>query len=358
MTESFHIREEDAVRVMADPLRETVTALFEKAGVPQDDARLAADVVIAADLRGVDSHGVSNMLKVYLDRYLDGTQNPTPDWKIVRERSASANIDCDRGLGIIMAPKAMQIAIGKARACGVGVVTLFNSGHVGMAAYHAMLALEHNMIGMCMTAAGPAVLPTFGRIPRLGTNPIAIAVPTLNQRAWVFDMATSVVPVNKVRNARRMGTLLPPGVIADSEGTPIMEPTPVPADFQLLPLGTDRGAGSHKGYGLAAAVDILCSVLAGADHGMRSGRQIFRHYVAAYDIDAFSDIDEFKARMDDFITELKATPPAAGHERVMVAGEPEWEALDERSVRGIPLHHDVVDWLRDACAEFGVACNI
>ena len=137
MTESFHIREEDAVRVMADPLRETVTALFERAGVPQDDARLAADVVIAADLRGVDSHGVSNMLKVYLDRYLDGTQNPTPDWKIVRERSASANIDCDRGLGIIMAPKAMQIAIEKARACGVGVVTLFNSGHVGMAAYHA-----------------------------------------------------------------------------------------------------------------------------------------------------------------------------------------------------------------------------
>ncbi len=358
MTESFKIKEEDAVRVDPAPLREAVVALFEKVGVPPEDARIGADVIISADLRGVDSHGVSNMLKVYLDRYADGTQNPTPDWKIVRERPSSANIDCDRGLGIILAPKAMRIAIEKARHSGVGVVTLFNSGHVGMAAYHAMLALEHDMIGMCMTAAGPAVLPTFGRVPRLGTNPIAIAAPAGAERAWVFDMATSVVPVNKVRNARRMGTLLPPGLIADEEGTPIMQPTLAPENFQLLPLGTDRDAGSHKGYGLAVAVDILCSVLAGADFGIRAGRLHFRHYVAAYNIDAFSDVGEFKARMDDFIRELNATPPAAGHERVLVAGQPEWEALDERSTRGIPLHRDVVEWLRSVCAELNVPCEI
>ena len=357
-THSFRIREEDAVRVDAGPLREATVALFEKVGVPPEDARIAADVVVAADLRGVDSHGVSNMLKVYLDRFLDGTQNATPDWRIVRERAASANIDCDRGLGIIVAPKAMRIAIEKARATGVGVVTMFNSGHVGMAAYHAMLALEHDMIGMCMTAAGPAVLPTFGREPRLGTNPIAIAAPAGNERAWVFDMATSVVPVNKVRNARRMGTMLPPGVIADAEGRPLMEPSLVPDDFQLLPLGTDRDAGSHKGYGLAVAVDILCSVLAGAEYGVRSGRTNFRHYVAAYDIDAFSDVAEFKARMDDFIRDLKATPPAPGHDRVLVAGQPEWEMLDDRAARGIPLHRDVVDWFRGVCAELGVACNV
>ena len=358
MVESFKIKEEDAVRVAPDPLREVTTALLEKVGVPHDDARIGADVIIMADLRGVDSHGVSNMLKVYLDRYADGTQNPTPDWKIVREGASSANIDCDRGLGIILAPKAMEIAIEKARHTGVGVVTMFNSGHVGMAAYHAMLALEHDMIGMCMTAAGPAVLPTFGKVPRLGTNPIAIAAPTLSERPWVFDMATSVVPVNKVRNARRMGAPLPPGLIADAEGTPIMEPVLAPDDFQLLPLGTDRGSGSHKGYGLAVAVDILCSVLAGADFGIRASRLHFRHYVAAYDIDAFSDVGDFKARMDDFIQELKATPPAAGHDRVLVAGQPEWEALDERSVRGIPLHRDVVEWFQSVCAELGVECNI
>ena len=130
-----------------------------------------------------------------------------------------------------------------------------------------------------------------------------------------------------------------------------MEPVLAPDDFQLLPLGTDRGSGSHKGYGLAVAVDILCSVLAGADFGIRAGRLHFRHYVAAYDIDAFSDVGDFKARMDDFIQELKATPPAAGHDRVLVAGQPEWEALDERSVRGIPLHRDVVDWFQGVCAE-------
>lgn len=356
--QSFEIREEDAVRVAAAPLREATAALLAKSGVPLEDAQLGADVIVAADLRGVDSHGVSNMLKVYLDRYADGTQNPTPAWKIVRERPSSANIDADRGLGIIIAPKAMDIAIEKAKQTGVGVVTMFNSGHVGMAAYHAMLALEHDMIGMCMTAAGPAVLPTFGRAPRLGTNPIAIAAPALHERPWVFDMATSVVPVNKVRNAKRMGTLLPPGVIADERGTPIMTPTPVPDEFHLLPLGADRQSGSHKGYGLAVAVDILCSVLAGAEFGIRAGRLHFRHYVAAYDIDAFSDAAEFKARMDDFIGELKATPPADGHERVMVAGQPEWEALEERTARGIPLHRDVVAWFRNTCAEYGVACDV
>lgn len=358
MTESFKIREEDAVRVDPAPLREAAIALFEKVGVPPEDARLGADVVLTADLRGVDSHGVSNMLKVYLDRFLDGTQNPTPNWRIVRERPSSANIDCDHGLGIIVAPKAMGIAIEKARQTGVGVVTMFNSGHVGMAAYHAMLALEHDMIGMCMTAAGPAVLPTFGRIPRLGTNPIAIAVPAGAERPWVFDMATSVVPVNKVRNARRMGAPLPPGLIADENGTPIMEPVLAPDNFQLLPLGTGRDAGSHKGYGLAMAVDILCSVLAGADFGIRAGRTNFRHYVAAYNIDAFSDVGEFKANMDDFIGEMKATPPAEGHDRVLVAGQPEWEMLDERTERGIPLHHDVVEWFRGVCAELGVECRV
>ncbi len=357
MTSAFTLREQDAVRVDPESLRESVDALFQKAGVPPRDAAVAADVLISADLRGVDSHGVSNMLKIYLDRYADGTQNPNPNWRIVRERPASANIDCDRGLGVILAPKAMQIAIDKARHAGVGVVTLFNSGHLGMAAYHAMIPLSHDMIGICMTAAGPAVLPTFGRIPRLGTNPIAIAAPTQNERPWVLDMATSVVPVNKVRNARRMGNPIPPGLIADSNGTPITEPTLPPDNFHLLPLGTTPDAGSHKGYGLAVAVDILSSVLAGADFGIRAGRLTFRHYLAAYNIDAFSDVNEFKTRMDDFIAQLKATPPAEGRDRVLVAGQPEWEALDDRSANGVPLHPNVVQWLRGVCAELRAPCN-
>ena len=358
MVESFKISEEDAVRVDGTALLASTTALFEKVGVPPEDAALAADVLVAADLRGVDSHGVSNMLKTYLNRYGDGTQNTHPNWRVVRERASIANIDADRALGAVIAPKAMDIAITKARDTGVGVVTVTNAGHVGMAAYHAMLALPHDMVGVCMTATGPQVLPTFGREPRLGTNPIAMAAPAGEEPAFVFDMATSVVPINKVRNARRMGSLLPPGLIGDDEGRPIMEPVEAPENFVVLPLGSTRELGSHKGYGLAGVVEIMCSLMAGAQFGMRLPRWSFRHFLAAYDIAAFSDVGEFKQTMDEFIRELKATPPAAGQERVMVAGQPEWEMLADRSVNGIPLHRDVVDWFRGTCAELGVACEI
>lgn len=358
MVESFKVKEEDAVRVDGSLLREATTALFEKCGVPAADAALAADVLVMADLRGVDSHGVSNMLKSYLERYSDGTQNPRPDWKIVSDRASIANIDADLGLGTIIAPKAMEIAIDKARNTGVGVVTVFNCGHLGMAAYHAMLALPHDMIGMCMTAAGAQVLPTFGREPKLGTNPIAIAAPAGEEPPWVFDMATSIVPVNKVRNARRMNAPLPPGHIADGDGNPIMEPALAPADFNLLPLGSTREMGSHKGYGLASAVEVLCSILSGGGWATIRPRYYFRHYLAAYDPAAFGDLAEFKSNMDGWLRDLKSTPPAPGHERVMVAGEPEHEMYQDRIVNGIPLHRDVVDWFRGVCAEYEVICEI
>lgn len=358
MVQSFKLHEEDAVRVDGAALLATTTALFEQLGVPADDAALAADVLVAADLRGVDSHGVSNMLKTYLDRYVDGSANLTPNWRIVRERASIANIDADRGLGVIAAPKAMEIAIAKARETGVGVVTITNAGHLGMAAYHAMLALPHDMIGVCMTAAGPAVAPTFGREPRLGTNPMALAAPAGEEPAFVFDMATSVVPVNKIRNAHRMGAMLPPGHIADAEGRPLMEEVLAPAEYLMLPLGSSREMGSHKGYGLASVVEILCSVMSGAGFGMKLWRGNYRHFVAAYDVEAFSDVAEFKDNMDEFLRVLKATPPAAGQERVMVAGQPEWEMLAERTANGIPLHREVVEWFRGRCAEAGVRCDV
>ena len=358
MKVSYKLEESLAIRVSANSLKCVITELFQKMGVPKDDAIVASEVIVMADLRGVDSHGVSNMLRVYLDRYNDGTQNPHPDWHITKEKKASANINGDRGLGIILAPKAMQIAIDKAKENGVGVVTMFNSGHLGMAAYHAMLALPYDMIGMCMTATSPSVLPTFGRIPRLGTNPIAIAAPAKFCNAWVFDMATSVAPVNKIRNARRMGTMLPGGTIADKYGSPLMEPSQVPDDFNLLPLGTNRDSGSHKGYGLAVAVDILCSVLAGSDYGIVADRSNYRQFFAAYNIDAFSDVDVFKQNMDSFITDLKSTPPAPDCDNVLVAGDPEWQALEDRSSNGIPLHAEVITWLQETCVKYEIKSDI
>ena len=202
MLPQFRVSLDEAVMVQEDNLRGTVTPIFEIMGVPPEDAQLAADVLLLADLRGVDTQGVSNMLRSYVSGYQSGQINPRPDWKIVRETPGTANIDSDRGLGVIVAPKAMEIAIEKAKVVGLGMVTIGNARHLGMACYHAMLALEHDMIGTCMTSCPPSVLPTYGAEPRLGTNPIAVAVPARNEPPFVFDAATSTVAGNKIGIAR------------------------------------------------------------------------------------------------------------------------------------------------------------
>ena len=354
MLEQFHIMEEDAVRVQPDSLRATVAAIFEKLSVPSDDAQLAADVLVTADLRGVETHGVSNMLRTYIAGYNSGEINPRPNWRIVRETPATANVDSDTGLGIIIAPKAMEIAIHKARNTGVGMVTISNGRHLGMASYHAMKALDHDMIGICMTGCPPRVIPTFGAELRIGTNPICLAAPAKEEPPFVFDAATSAIASNKVGLARRLGAKLAPGWLGDEYGNPIMEPIDAPADYRLLPLGSTREGGSHKGYGLACVVDILTGILSGTAYGMVPGRPNFSHFVGAYSIEAFTEVGRFKELMDDFLRTLKSTPPAPGHERVLVAGQPEWEAEQERLANGIPLHKEVIQWFQDMCNEMDI----
>ena len=320
------------------------------------DAELGADVLVLADLRGVDSHGVSNMLRIYLGGYQRGEINPRPNISIVRETAATASVDSDRGLGTIVTPKAMDIAIQKAKEVGVGMVTIGNSRHLGMASYHAMRALEHDMIGVCMTSAPPRMVPTFGAEPRLGTNPIAVAVPARNEPPFVFDAATSSVAQNKIEIARRLGADLEPGWLASDDGTPIMEEVPVPETYHLLPVGATRELGSHKGYGLACVVDILAGVLTGFGYGAVPGRPNFGHYVAAYNVAGFDDPDHFKDEMDGWLQMMKSTRPAPGHDRVLVAGQPEAEMEAVRRQEGIPLHPDVVQFIRDTCAELSVRC--
>ncbi|MEK7806547.1 MAG: Ldh family oxidoreductase, partial [Chloroflexota bacterium] len=325
MLEQFRVSSEEAVFVQADDLRSTVASIFEKMGVAPDDARLGADVLVLADLRGVDTHGVSNMLRSYVNGYHSGEINPRPNWRIIRETPSTANIDSDRGLGIIITPKAMEIAIRKAKSVGVGMVTVGNARHLGMASYHAMLALEHDMIGVCMTSCPPLVVPTFGAEARLGTNPIAVAVPAKDEPPFVFDAATSTVAGNKIGIARRLGAKLEPGWLADAAGTPIMEEIDAPEKYTLLPLGSTRELGSHKGYGLSCVVDILAGVLTGFGYGAVPGRPNFGHYVAAYSIEAFTDVEGFKEQMDEWLRMMKSTKPAPGHDRVLVAGQPEAE---------------------------------
>ncbi|MDE2841746.1 MAG: Ldh family oxidoreductase [Chloroflexota bacterium] len=356
MLPRFRVNLEEAINVSGDDLKSTVASIFEKVGVPAEDAELGADVLVLADLRGVDSHGVSNMLRSYLGGYQRGEINPRPNISIVRETAATASIDSDRGLGTIVTPKAMDIAIQKAREVGVGMVTIGNSRHLGMASYHAMRALEHDMIGVCMTSAPPRMVPTFGAEPRLGTNPIAVAVPARNEPPFVFDAATSSVAQNKIEIARRLGADLEPGWLASEDGTPIMEEVPVPENYHLLPVGATRELGSHKGYGLACVVDILAGVLTGFGYGAVPGRPNFGHYVAAYNVSGFDDPDHFKDEMDGWLQMMKSTKPAPGHDRVLVAGQPEAEMEAVRRQEGIPLHPDVAQFIRDTCAELSVRC--
>src|SRR6185436_15641239 len=210
--------------------------------------------------------GVSNMLRMYVRDYKAGKLDPKPGWKIVRQSPGTATIDAEKRLGIIVAPKAMRLAMEKARTVGVGIVTVFNSGHFGAIGHYAMQAAQQNMVGVCFTGAGLSVVPTFASKPMLGTNPIALAAPARNEAPMLFDAATSAIAGNKIRLAMRVGSPLLPGWVTDKEGIPIMEEKPVfdRDDFFQAPLGSTREQGSHKGYGFALMAEVLATALSGA----------------------------------------------------------------------------------------------
>ena len=359
MLKRFKVPPEDAVRVPEARLRETVVAMFEKMDVPPEDARLAADALLVADLRGVETHGVSNTLRGYVRGYQEGRINARPDWRVVQDAPSAARVDSDFGLGLIIAPKAMQIAIEKAQKTGVGVVVVGNGRHLGMCAYHAMLALEHDMIGVCMSSGGAqSMVPTFARDPLLGTNPLAIAVPAGEEPAFVFDAATTAIAGNKTGLARRLGLKLPSGWLAEEDGTPVMDglsDPPEQGQNRLLPLGSTREMGSHKGYSLGMVVDIMAGVLSGAGHSMRIPQGEMSHFLAAFNIANFLPVDDFKKDMDDMLRTLRTAAPAPGHDRVVYAGLPESEDEQERRANGIPLHKEVVEWFATICEELSIS---
>ena len=356
MLERFKVPAADQVRVPEDSLRETVAAVFQKMGVDAGDAELGADVLTMTDLRGVETHGVSNMLRAYVQQYNEGSLNPRPDWRIVSEAPATAVMDADRGLAVILGPKAMEMAIEKARTYGVGVVTMFNAGHSGGIGHHAMIAAEQDMVGFVTTAGGAQVVPTFGAAGRLGTNPIAVAAPAKNEPPFLFDAATSNVAGNKLGLARRVGATLLPGWVTDAEGRPIMEETEVRGrgEYWHLPMGGTRELGSHKGYGLALMSEVLGTMLSGALPSMVDPDGGSKHSFAAFNIAAFTDVDAFKERMDKMLQLLRDTPPAPGHARVLYPGLSEHEEMQDRRANGIPLHKEVIEWFDDICGELSI----
>ena len=367
MLERFHVPEEDEIRVNSEKLRKTAEQIFIKCGMTLANSKIATDVLLSADTRGVDTHGVSNMLRNYVLYLSEGSAKANPEWKIVRETESCATIDCDEGLGLVVAPQAMNIAIEKAKKTGVGLVSMGNGRHLGMAGYHAMMALEHDMIGTCMTSSTTNVVPTHAAKAGLGTNPIAVAAPALNKAPFVFDAATSAIATNKVRVAQRLGVPLAAGWITDENGNPIMEETPLDIkedpdkvnNLLQTPVGATRELGSHKGYSLGMVVDILGSILNGSLAGpLRTMKQHQNHFVAAYSIEAFTNVQKFKEMMDEYLQALEDLPPVQGQERVLYAGLMEYETETERKDIGIPLHPEVINWFKNICSELELDFDI
>ena len=358
MLEHFKLSDDEAIRVPIDSLRSVTEEIFIKCGVSEKDAKLGADVLMFADSRGIDTHGVSNLLRGYGSNYNSGKCNPRPKNSIVKSTPSTALVDRDNGLGLITTPFGMNIAIEKAKKVGIGMVTMRNAGHSGAIGHHALIAAKQDMLGMCMTTGGLTVVPTFSSEPLLGTNPIAVAAPTNSKPTFLFDAATCSVAGNKVRLAQRSGKKLMPGWISDENGAPIMEEYQLEDHIDippLLPLGGTREIGSHKGYGLSLVAEIMCSLMSGGIPSMLEGHEIIsKHFFASYDISAFTDIDEFKKNMDDMLGKLVDSKPAPGFEQVLYSGLPEYEDENDRLANGIPLHKEVVEFIQKTASRLEI----
>ena len=347
-------------RINHEKLTRFVQAAFEKLGVAAGDAQIAAEALVAADLRGVDTHGVIRFSPHawYVKWLSEGSMTAKPNIRVTSETPSTALLDGDRGMGMVIGHRAMELAIDKAQSCGIGMVGVRNSRHYGMSAQYAMQALAHDMIGIAMTNAGRQVVPTFGREARFGTNPMCFAVPADKELPFVLDMATTTAAAGKLELAARLEKSIPTGWALDEKAQATQDPRIAQKARRLLPLGGSRDNGSHKGYGLAVIVEILCGVLTGTVTALNADQDPRGHFFGAIRVDAFRPVAEFKKDMDRLIRELKSTPPIEGQRRVYVAGEIEFETAEERAERGIPLLPSVLKGLREVSEQLGLPYNL
>ena len=349
-----------------DYLYQFTYSVFKKIGCSDEHANTATKALLSADARGIDSHGVAR-LTGYIRLWEVGRINATPNIKIVYETPSTAVVDGDAGLGLVVAPFAMQVAIDKAKNVGTGWVSVRNSNHFGIAGYHAMKALQYDMIGMAMTNASALVAPTFSVERMLGTNPIAVAIPAGNQPPFVADMATTTAANGKLEILQRKGEDTPLGWVEDKDGNPSTDANILKKQGLLLPLGSDREHGSHKGYALGSIVDIFSAVLSGASYGPwappfpayvpmpeNMPGVGLGHFFGAMRIDAFRPADEFKHHMDNWIERFRMAKPDKEHERVLIPGDPEREMEAIRMKEGIPIVDSVVEDLKKVGEKFGL----
>jgi L-2-hydroxycarboxylate dehydrogenase (NAD+) len=338
-------------------------AVFRSIGCPDADATLATETLLSADLRGIDSHGVARLIG-YVRLWEAGRINPVPRVGVTYETPSTAVVDGDGGLGLVVGPKAMRVALEKARQVGTGWVSVRNSNHFGIAGYHAIQALAHDMIGIAMTNASPLVAPTHSLERLLGTNPIAVAIPAGGQPAFVADFATTTAANGKLEMLQRKQLPAPAGWIQDKDGRTSTNPDELKAGGALQPLGGETG--SHKGYCLGSIVDIFSAMLSGANYGpwvppfvaflqppANPVGQGIGHFFGAMRVDAFRPAAEFKAHMDNWITTFRAARATEG-QHVLIPGDLERETSAKRLLDGIPLLAPVLQDLENVGAKFGV----
>lgn len=342
--------ENDIIIAKSETLIKFCSDVFEKLGVPHEDALIAADAIVGCNLRGVDTHGVIRML-VYTAKLKRGSVNPKPKIRPLRETKGTALIDGDNGLGQVVGYRAMQIAVQKAKEVGISCVSVRNSNHFGTCAHYSIMAPREDMIGIAITNTSASIAPTGGAEKMLANNPWSVAVPAGKQFPVVLDMANSVVAKGKIRQAAKEGRSIPLEWAVDKNGQPTTDPKAALEGF-LLPVG------GYKGYGITLMVDLLTGVLSNSAYGPRvKGVDLadaiagIAHTFMAIDVAAFDDVDEFKARMDAYIDEIKNSKKAAGVETIYMPGEIEFLKVQERRQKGIPIHINVVNDIRKIAQE-------
>lgn len=350
-----------------------VQDVFLTFGITEAQAHTCSDNLVAADLRGIPSHGVAR-LKRYVDGMKNGTILPLAKPVVVKESPSTATIDGQAGLGQIIAHFATGMAIAKAKQNGVGIVTVRNSNHYGIAGYYSQMMLEAGLLGISMTNSAPLVVPTFGKEMIIGTNPISLTAPTKRNKPFFLDMATSVVPRGKLEVYDRLEKPLPEGWAVNSAGAvttsaaEVLKNMTARAGGGILPLGGEGELFSgYKGYGMAVLVDILCGVLSGGAYGDMVDSKgpngenqpaEVGHFFMALKIENFVEMDEFRDKMDDFIDRLKKSAKAQGQQRIFIHGEKEYELYEKHKKEGVPLQEKVHDTLRAIGAERNVAFTL